>query len=442
MELVAQTNLTQRIRLTPATLHSLRLLEMGPRHVAETVESERRRNPFLKMGSPFNSISQTGLNRPGNTSQAGSAEESPRDRLARQIGTLRLTPEETALARDLVHCIDDQGVFADGPDDTSKLFNIPGSLLRRVVRQLQTLNPPGVFAWSLPECFRLQLRARNRHDPFIEKLLSRLDLVATRDLEGICNCCGVDREDAEEMVNDIRALTRLPLAEPRGPIPNRGEPDLLIFKDPHGRFVACLNEAALPTILTDDAYFSARCSAAPDNGVLAYYRELYSGAARLVAALQRRANTLLDIGNHLASSQAEFLRTGALEDRIALTRRDTASVLGISTSTVSRAMKECRIQTPHGTKAAGNFFVRRISRGGSFATRDRALQCLKSLVDAEDPSQPLSDESLSRCLKQSGFMLSRRAVANYRKLLCIPNAGSRRASRRHPVSDSKSDREA
>jgi RNA polymerase sigma-54 factor len=52
---------------------------------------------------------------------------------------------------------------------------------------------------------------------------------------------------------------------------------------------------------------------------------------------------------------------------------------------------------------------------------------LKSLVDQEDKSRPLSDEALAAKLKEQGFSVARRTVAKYRGILGIPGTSERRA---------------
>ena len=50
--------------------------------------------------------------------------------------------------------------------------------VERVLRVLQTIDPPGLFARDVRESLALQLRDRNRLDPMMEKLLDHLDLIA------------------------------------------------------------------------------------------------------------------------------------------------------------------------------------------------------------------------------------------------------------------------
>ena len=54
------------------------------------------------------------------------------------------------------------------------------------------------------------------------------------------------------------------------------------------------------------------------------------------------------------------------------------------------------------------------------------LKELKTLIDGEDKSNPLTDDKLAALLNEKGFNVARRTVAKYREALSIPIAKMRR----------------
>ncbi len=69
----------------------------------------------------------------------------------------------------------------------------------------------GVAARDLAECLALQLQRKGTDSiRRCRALLTRLDLVARRDIAGLCTSCGVDAEDIADMIAEIRALTPKP----------------------------------------------------------------------------------------------------------------------------------------------------------------------------------------------------------------------------------------
>ena len=51
---------------------------------------------------------------------------------------------------------------------------------------------------------------------------------------------------------------------------------------------------------------------------------------------------------------------------------------------------------------------------------------LKAVIEKEDKSKPLSDEALTKLMKEKGFPIARRTIAKYREQLNIPVARLRR----------------
>jgi RNA polymerase sigma-54 factor len=51
---------------------------------------------------------------------------------------------------------------------------------------------------------------------------------------------------------------------------------------------------------------------------------------------------------------------------------------------------------------------------------------IKDIIDAEDGSEPLSDEKIVQLLNQEGFEVARRTVAKYREQMNIPVARLRK----------------
>ena len=66
------------------------------------------------------------------------------------------------------------------------------------------------------------------------------------------------------------------------------------------------------------------------------------------------------------------------------------------------------------------------SDDGSFASSDALKTMIKSMVELEDVSKPLSDKSIADAISVSGIQISRRTVAKYRDEMGIPSSSRRR----------------
>ena len=420
----------QTLSMTQAMRMSLVLLHLGPDERAEAAATEARRNPFLKIGTlPGQSLGKQGRNDVAASLEAIAAEQTVASLLDPQSGLVPFSEAEMRLAKELVHCLDERGFLSDPLDEMCHYLESTPAVLSSIVARLQVaVEPTGVFAWSLRDCFRIQLQAKNRCDPIILQLLERLDLVAQEDIDAICDLCAVDREDAIDMLADIRALCPSPLLPIAPTLVVAQEPELIFFPGPEGSTRAELNPAAVPTILADDGLFDRVRAVELDPGALRYYRDCYRGAASFAIAMQKRANTLLRIGQQIALVQNKYLQTGRKIDRCPLTTAALALALGLNKSTISRAMNNCRIATRHGVISAKDFLVRPISGTTGRRTRDQALYRLSVLIRAEDLRQPYSDDLLAQLLGKSNLAVSRRTVAKYRSLLGVPGMNDRRSS--------------
>ncbi len=431
MKLTQHLKTQQSLAMTTDMRTSLTLLSLGPSEIAEAAEEEARRNPFLRFVPPANSGgSSAPANGGSDLRQETASDVNVADTLLHQIGLISLSKAEMTLAKELPYCIDERGFLADPIDEMCSYLDTKPGLLRAVVAKVQrAVEPAGVFAWSLKDCFRIQLEAINRCDPLMTTLLDRLDLVANQDIDGISALCGVDDEDAEEMLADIRGLRPMPLTPvlPAGTVTR--DPELEFHKNSDGLIEVRLCESALPQLLSDDGLFDRIKTVEIDETAIQYYRDCYRSAAGFIIAMQKRANTILRIGQEIAATQGRFIASGRTLDRQPLTMGGLADTLGVNKSTISRAMNNCRIKTDSGVVPAADFFARPLNEENNSRTRDQALHRLSVLIRTEDPRAPHSDEVLSELLTKARFPVSRRTVAKYRGLIGVPGVYHRRVNR-------------
>jgi RNA polymerase sigma-54 factor len=104
--------------------------------------------------------------------------------------------------------------------------------------------------------------------------------------------------------------------------------------------------------------------------------------------------------------------------------------VGVHESTVSRLARRKYVDTPHGVFELRRFFTHAVpTRDGVAVSVDSALEMIKRMVAAEDPTHPLSDIEITAELVARGLAVKRRTVAKYRETLGIAKASVRR--RRH-----------
>ena len=136
-------------------------------------------------------------------------------------------------------------------------------------------------------------------------------------------------------------------------------------------------------------------------------------------ALGQRHSTLRDITQEIVDAQSEFFEKGFSHLK-PLRLKDISVRLGIHESTVSRAIQGKYLSTPCGTLPYKSFFSSKLDRvEGGVESQKSAMEKIREWIRSENPANPLSDEAVTRLLRQEGIRIARRTVAKYRELLRI-----------------------
>ncbi len=336
------------------------------------------------------------------------------------------------IARYLIDLVDADGYIRAPLEEACAMLSASFEDVERVLLALQTFDPPGVCARDLAECLALQLKEKNRFDPFMERLLANLDLIAGCDFQRLKRVCGVDSDDLREMIEELRALNPKP-----GAAFERGEvetlvPDVIVRRAPDGSWRAELNPGAAPSLAVDRAYYAslkARCRSDADRS---YLSDRLSSANWLVKSLEQRLATILKVATAVVEEQSAFFDHGVRHLK-PLNLRQIAVKIGMHESTVSRVTSNKAIATPRGVFEMKYFFTSAIPASGasaeahsSEAVRDR----IKEFILNETPAGVLSDDRIVTMLREDGIDIARRTVAKYREALRIPSSAARRRMKR------------
>lgn len=327
----------------------------------------------------------------------------------------------------LIDSLDGAGYLTAALDDLADGLGVPTDAVERVLAKMQRCDPPGLFARDLRECLALQLKDRNRYDPAIGALLDNLDMLARRDFPGLLKVCGVDAEDLQDMIAEIRTLDPKPAQRFEGAAASPVIPDVLMRLGPDGTWIVELNPETLPRVLVNNRYYArvARSACTKDEKV--FITESFQTASWLVKSLDQRANTILKVAAELVRQQHAFFERGVPGLR-PLILRDIATVIDMHESTVSRVTSNKYIATPRGIFELKYFFTQAInaSTGGDSHSAEAVRHRIKAMIDAESPKAVLSDDAIVDVLKTEGIDIARRTVAKYREGMKIPSSVQRR----------------
>ncbi len=310
-------------------------------------------------------------------------------------------------------------------------------LFIEALKRLQShLEPVGLAARDLKECLLLQLDALDRRaQPGETRLADARELIERHlhDLEqgkfaAIERKCGWSPERLDDAREALRHLDPAPgraLAIDAAP-PVR--PDVIIDYDPTAdKYSARLSSGLIPNLRVSEEYLALAKVAKLDPKAKEMLGTGIRRARWFIDAIEQRGATLLRVINEVIARQREWLDSGtpALKP---LPMTLVARELRMNVSTVSRAVSGKWIETPRGT-----FELRKLFSGGTETESgsDVSWQAVKAMVaeiiGGESHKAPLSDQAITRALKERGVTLARRTVVKYREQLGISDSRLRKA---------------
>lgn len=461
MEIAPRVEVRQKLSLTPEMRQRLAVLEMSAFELKERVEQEVLENPALEIeehepelseGSPdevqglsdehaaalaewdqdLASVeaggdwSVPGDKRVGSALEIAHREATFEERLDRQLGELRLSPEVARAARAIIHSLDEGGYFRDDLEHVARQARVSQAQAQQALMVIQGLDPPGVGARDLKECLLIQLRELKAGDGVAARIVaSHLDELAAGRLGAIARRLRVSPRKVTEAVELIRALNPRPASAYGGEAGREFVVPELVVREVGGELVVLPIADATPMVKVSKLYQSMVRSGKGDEKTLDYLRGRLAAARRFVRDVERRKQTVQSVAQAAADAQRAFFLypDGEL---VPLKLEDVAVELGLHPSTVSRAVNGKYIDSPRGVIDLRRLF------GGGLPSADGAIATaavrrrIKELVAAEPVDAPLSDARLTELLKSQGIAISRRTVAKYREQLGIPGSWKRR----------------
>lgn len=371
------------------------------------------------------------------------------DQLEEQIGFFNLNDHEREILRYIIGSLDDDGLLRVSlqqlQDELEVYHNIPTSQdeLEHILHILQNFEPAGVGARSLQECLILQVEHAPDHaSPVKQRLLQLLrecfDLLMLGRWDKIRTRLHLTDTLAARLQHEVRRLNPRPgssMGEAVGRNLQQITPDFIVETDPYGTITFQLNQRGLPplTVNADDETYlrqleqqkAADLSRADREG-LTYIRDRVEKARSFIDALEQRRRTLTATMQAIIRLQRPFFETGDETQLRPMTLEDVAQLAGLHFSTISRVSNSKWVETTFGIFPLKWFFTSAARKDGDDVSVRDIQATLQELINAEDKSQPLSDDALTDLLRQRGYDVARRTVAKYRTLLRIPVARLRK----------------
>ena len=423
----------QGVAVTPRMREALRLLRLPQPDMEAYIAQQVELNPFLEQpdwefDQPASYPVHSGVpTTQDETERLVAAEASVEEQLLRQIALSVRPTWLCRLAALLLEEVDEYGRLSSATLDIfSQSRGVARACVEEARQYLLRLEPVGVGALSVAECFAVQLDDEGLLDEAFTRLLANLGRLVKGDRAGLAGVCRVSARQLEQMLQILQRLEPYPYCRQAVEPALLRKAELRVEQDGQGQWrVFAYADRAQSLMLNTElrGRLSSRLSVRERGQV----KEWMADARWLLNVVARRRRSLVLLGQKILERQPDFLSRG-VEALYPLTMLQIAQDMQVHESTVSRLVADKYVSTPDGVLPLRYFFTAGVGRGGQSPPRAAAAAraCLRRLVREEKPDNPLSDNALVEVLEKQGFRVSRRTVVKYRQIMGIGSSFARK----------------
>lgn len=369
------------------------------------------------------------------------------DKLKEQMDMQILTDKEKQIMEYLIGSLDEDGLLRKDLDSICDELIIYHNIdvsekeIEHVLHKLQSFDPAGVGGRSLQECLLLQVKRLPKgvlRKTMEEVFEDYFDEFTKKHWDKIKSGLELNETQLETLKDKIRKLNPKPgasLGETDGRNMQQINPDFIVDTADDGTITFTLNRGNMPELTVSPSFTDMIETykkhkdqmSRKDKEALLYAKEKVDKAQGFIEAIKQRRHTLIITMKAIIDIQRQFFLDGDEADLKPMILKDVAERTKLDISTISRVRIEKYVQTKWGIFPLKFFFTDSYTTedGEELSTRKIKI-ALQHLIENEDKKKPLSDDAISKVMKEKGFPIARRTVAKYREQLGIPVARLRK----------------
>ncbi len=318
--------------------------------------------------------------------------------------------------------------YLDVPlEDIAASSGNPPEEVERVLALMQSFDPIGVCARNLTECLLIQAKHWKIDNTLVTEIIeNHLGNLERKNYKAICRALKISMDDLIAAVNIIKGLEPRPGREFSDDTPQYITPDIFVYKI-DDEFVIHLNDDGMPKLRVNSFYRKTIGSNGKIGGDAEnYIQEKIRSATWLIKSIHQRQKTIYRVMESILDFQREFFEKGIAHLK-PMVLRDVAQDISMHESTISRVTTNKYAYTPQGIYELKYFFNSSIKGGDYGEIASVSVQeKIKQIIASEDPRKPLSDDKISKLLKEQKINIARRTVAKYRELLNVLPSNKRK----------------
>ncbi len=354
------------------------------------------------------------------------SDASLQEHLLRQAELADIAPSVREALTYLIGSIDDRGYLTISLPDTAFQTDYTLEDLQNAATVLTSFEPTGIGSPNIETCLLTQLTANHRENSLAARIIrDHFGLLSRRRIPELSRKLGASPDDIQSAIEEIGKLDPAPGRQFAEDTNRVIEPDVTISKQ-DGEWKIELNSDYIPRLRISSTYRELIAKGTLSKDEREYLRERMKSGKFLIDSIEQRQRTIERITREILKAQERFFEDGISQLK-PLTMTQIADIVGVHETTVSRAIANKYLRTPHGIFEFKYFFTTGYqSSGGDSVSNTSVKELIADLIALEDRASPLSDQTIVKKLQEKGLKLARRTVAKYREELGILPSNLRR----------------
>ncbi|PWJ35778.1 RNA polymerase factor sigma-54 [Fibrobacter succinogenes] len=291
--------------------------------------------------------------------------------------------------------------------------------VREAVHVLQSFKPSGIGARDQRECFLIQAYAIPNFPSLAIRILEEEyeNLLQLRYAK-IAKALNVSADEVKMAVASLSRLRPHPGFQLSHSYSHIINADLKVVEKKGNYEVVCFKTKMQKSLRINQTYKAILTDPSASKQDKEYVKAQLAKATDLIKAVDNRFSTIELVMRAIVKRQRGFFENGPafLKPMIL---QDVADDVHLAVSTVQRATDQKYVETPYGMYELKQFFTSGVKQGSAPDAEEvgsaQIIDAIKTLIDEEDKSSPLSDQDISDELLKQGIKVARRTVAKYRE---------------------------